>query len=224
MIIYALIRLHKWTDEDKLIRFIHTRCMKWFVVKESASRDHIQGHVEIHHKKNDLDKKQQKNVIDNFRNALKKNQDLHGQKEFSVKQTDGDPACWRYLCKGKGRNTMPDIIMDNLLVLEEKVRLTRDKYYEINDELKASDGKKKWYKIRDFKLPQNIEEKYDKDSRRLWYIKIVMYHDANDLLIPDDYQIKKMIKTYMIKEITDEDQKLKYVESLARQFVETIPP
>jgi len=210
-----MFRLHKWSDKDKLIRFIHGY-NKYLVVMEKASRDHIQGVIIDECKKGKLTK----SYVDEFRKKLKINQDVKGNKDFSVSAYEYDEEKqYDYFLKGDGKDKEPEIILNNIL-LESEVRLGHVRYWEKNTELKKTDGKKKWYKIRDYKLPQEIEEKYYREPRRLWYIKIVMYHDENDLLIPDDYQIKKMIKTYMIKEITDVKQKLRYIESLSKDFIE----
>lgn len=205
-------RIHKWLDQDKLIRHLH-QYHKWFVVKETeANREHIQGYIEIENIKKVLDK----TIVDKFRKDLKKNQDLKGNSDFSVKLNDGAIENIIYLCKGKGTGTLPDIIMNNK-ILENEVRLNHNKYWEKNQELKATDGKKKWYKIKEVKLSEKIEEKYINNREIIWAIKIIKYHDENDLLIPDDYSIKKMVRTYMVKE-TEGDKKDRYIENIARNI------
>lgn len=191
-------RLHKWSCTDKLIKFIH-QYHKWFVVIETeANREHIQGYVEVLNKKNVLPK----TIVDKFRKDIKKSQDLNGNSDFSVKMNDGAIENIIYLCKGKGKETLPNILINNK-VLENDIRLYRDKYWEKNEELKATDGKKKWYKIRDEKLSEKLQKKFQDNPQVIWTLKIIQYHNNNDLLIPDNYSIKKMVRTYILKDLDE---------------------
>ena len=51
------------------------------------------------------------------------------------------------------------------------------------------------------KLPEKYE-KFENQSIGIG-MKIIKYHDENNLLIPDDYQLKKMIRTYSYKTLDD---------------------
>jgi hypothetical protein len=200
MEVWITFRVHNWKDKDSLIKMIHGYD-KWFVVLETeANRDHIQGVV----KKVCKNKINPKSVVDNFRIKLKKNQELEGNKDFSVKQNDGNEKNIVYLCKGKGRSVGPEVVMNNIL-LEEDVRLSHLKYWEKNEELKRTDGKKKWYKIKEQKLSEKWQKKVENNQWVEWYMKIILYHDSNDLIIPDQYQIEKLINTYMFKSVDDKE-------------------
>lgn len=213
---WIMFRLHKWKSKDSVIKFLH-QYEKHIACFEEASRYHVQGVVKIVKKRKVL----KKTYINEFRKKIQESQDLHGQTDYALKLYEyNDEAKFDYFCKGGGKKEPPELWVNNVYPLENDVRLAHQRYWEKNAELKRTDGKKKWHKIKEYELPEEIEEKYYREPQRLWYIRIVMYHDENDLLIPDDYQIKKMIKTYMIKDIGDKEQKLKYVASLSKHFME----
>ena len=48
-------------------------------------------------------------------------------------------------------------------------------------------------------------------------MRIIGYNDSIDNQIPDDYQIKKLVRTYMIKDVPLE-RKEKVIESIARNI------
>ena len=187
---------------------------RFIVIETEANREHIQGYLEIESKKAQLEK----SVVDKFRRDLKKNQDVRGNADFSVKLNDGAEENIIYLCKGKGEGKLPNVFMNNKICpkLEEEYH---KKYWETNNELKKNNDKKKWYKIREVKLCPKLEEKYHNNDSILWAIKIIKYHDDNDLLIPDDYSIKKMVRTYQIKD-TEGDQKERLIEMTAKRIYE----
>lgn len=214
--VWVSFRLHKWNDMDRLVKTIHGY-EKFFVVLETkATREHIQGVVRLNANKKTLPK----SLIDNFRKKIKQTQDVNGNKDFSIKQNDGNIKNITYLCKGNGKEKMPNVLMNNIL-LEGDVRLNHLKYWDVNEELKRSDGKKKWYKI----MEQKISEKYmfltESSEWQRWYMKIILYHDSNDLLLPDDRQIEKMINTYMFKQVEDKEAKSYSMAKKAKERMES---
>lgn len=193
---YIKFRITRWNDLDKFIRFLHQYDKVFMVSENESSNHHYQGIVVTKTKKLTLTK----TSIDNFRRKLKENQSLDGNKDFSVGEVTETPEIYiRYLCKGNGEKVLPNVVSNNIL-LEDEVRLNHVKFWEENKKLKATDASKKFAKIRDFELSQEWLEKTENAEELKWTMKIILYHDKQNLLIPDAYSIKKMVTTYMLKD------------------------
>lgn len=196
---YIKFRITKWTDIDKFIKFIHQYDKTFMVSENENSNHHYQGLIVSKTKK----PCKSKSIVDAFRKKLKINQDLQGNKDFSVGEISETPEIYlRYLCKGAGPKTEPSVVTNNIL-LDNEVTLNHHKYWEENAKIKDHTSNRKYDKIRDYQL----DEKYSSRPAEVqWAMKIILYHDENNLLIPDDYQIKKMVTTYIIKDCKNKDE------------------
>ena len=192
-------RFHVWDNTDKLIQFMNQYKKTFMVLESTANREHIQGLVCIESSR----KMMRKSIIDKFRIQVKKSMTIKGNKDYSLAISDGDQKHFVYLCKGDGNETLPKVLENNYLT-EKQIQDYHKQYWEKNAELKRTDGNKKWYKIREYQLPKRYEDKCEEIK---WYMKIVLYHNANDLLIPDNKQIQKMIRTYTYKESENPEEK-----------------
>lgn len=207
---YVKWRLTKCKDLDKLIKLNH-KYDKYFMVSENEnSNHHYQGMIKIKTKK----MCKSKNIVDNFRRKLKESQDLGGNKDFSVGEITETPEVYiRYLCKGDNEKKEPNVIINNIL-LETEVTLNHHKYWEINKDLKTTDAHRKYNKIKEYEISQEMLEKLKNADELIWTMKIILYHDSKNLLIPDAYSIKKMVNTYMIKDLNG-NEKLNCAYSMA---------
>ncbi len=194
------IRVHKeFVKEDDLVKYLH-KYDKPFMVLESdgSEREHYQSLF----LKKSVRGSTPKTTRDNVSRDVKEKLNLKGNKQFAVSYIYEEPDKFlRYLCKGS-KDKLPDIKINNIL-LENQVAPYHNKYWEENKNYKATDSHRKYSKIMALKIP----EKYDKNSPLVQIImKIIMYHDENNLLIPDDYQLRKQARTYHFKTLS-EDQK-----------------
>ena len=165
-----MFRLHKWSDEDKLIRFLHGYDKHILVYEKGTkeeSRPHYQG-VVIDTRSKPI---KPKTYSDNFRKLLQENQ---GTDEVKIKG-NGDISTkpyfyneldkYNYFFKGDTRKMPPLVLLNNMV--DDEVKAKED-YWIRHDELKHRDGNKKWYKIKEYKLSEEMEEKYANDHQILW--------------------------------------------------------
>jgi hypothetical protein len=205
---YIKFRITKWKSLDKL-REMLMKYDKTMVVSENEKSNHHYQGIVVKKSKNPV---MTKSVVDNFRKKIKKEQDLEGNKDFSIGEITETPEKYiRYLCKGGGEKDEPKVFINNIL-LENEVTLNHVKFWEENKNLKTTDANRKYNKIKAFELSKKVSEFVENKEEIKWAMKIIMYHDANNLLIPDGYSIKKMVKTYMMK---DSDNKEKVALSMA---------
>lgn len=198
-------------DHDRFKKFIHGY-KQWFIVSENEqSNHHLQGVIVV-----STNPITPKSAIDQFRNKLRALGWFNGNGDYSLKQGDGKEKYLRYLCKGDSEKS-PPIVYHNNILLEEKIKSLHLKYYQEKDSYKTTEAHKKYYKIMSYKLPKTLEEKSESIQMMC---KIILYHDANNLLIPDDYSLKKMWRTYMFKSYPEE-QKAKKALSLAQSILES---
>lgn len=204
-------RVHKIVgpDEDTLIKFLHNYEKRFLVFEEEAERCHYQGVVNFQSKKETLRKSQ----LDDFKKKLKKVLCLNGNRDFATHIIYETPMkSIRYLCKGT-KSTMPNIKLNNIL-LEDEVRPYHLKYWEENKNYQSTDAHRKYAKIMAIKLPLFYEHK---SIKRQIAMKIIMYSDKKNLLIPDDYQLKKMVRTYQFKDL-DEDRKWECAYNISKHL------
>lgn len=199
---YIKFRLTKWKSLEKLVETINKFDKSMMVSENENSNHHYQGIV----MKKSKYPIQTKSVVDNFRRKIKKEQGLEGNKDFSIGEITETPEKYiRYLCKGGGEQ-QPPIIVNNNILLEDAVRLNHLKFWEENKNLKATDANRKYNKIKAFELSQEYAEMVENQTEIIWTMKIILYHDKNNLLIPDTYSIKKMVKTYMMKDTENKER------------------
>lgn len=200
---YIKFRITKWKSLDRL-RIMLKKYDKTMVVSENEKSNHHYQGIVVKKSKAPV---MTKSIVDNFRRKLKKEQDLEGNKDFSIGEITETPEKYiRYLCKGGGEKEEPKVFMNNIL-LESELTLNHVKYWEENKNLKTTDANRKYDKIRAFQLSEKYEEIVERTGPEIeWTMKIIMYHDTNNLLIPDSYSIKKMVKTYMLKNSDDKEK------------------
>lgn len=197
-------------DHDRFKKFIHGY-KQWFIVSENEQTNHhLQGVIVV-----PTNPITPKSAIDQFRNKFKALGWFTGNKDYSMKYGDGKEKYLRYLCKGDSEKSQPVVYYNNKL-LEEKVKSLHHDYYVERKGYKTAAGTKKYHQIMAYKLPKTLE---DKSESIQVMCKIILWHDANDRLIPDDYSIKKMWRTYMFKSYSEE-QKPKKALSLAKSILE----
>lgn len=188
------IKYSQIQDHNRFKKFLHSY-KNFFVVSENEQTNHhLQGVVTIPTKP-----VLPKSAIDTFRVKFKALGWFSGNKDYSLKLGDGSEKYLRYLCKGES-STKPPIIYINNFLLEEKINVLHNEYYIENKKYKTTDAHKKYAKIIQIKIP----EKYKNACSLVKVImQIIMYHDQNNLLIPDDYSLKKMARTYLFKTLDD---------------------
>lgn len=196
-------------DHDQFKRILHGYT-KWYVVEEHKSTNyHIQGVIFIRGKS-----MLPKSCIDKFRLQIRSLKWFHGNKDYALKLGDGNEKYLIYLSKGDKKGTQP-IIYYNNYVLEDTVRLYHNKYWEENKKYKTTDAHRKYAKIIALELPEKYEQW---QPEKKMAIKIIKYHDEQNLLIPDDYAIKKMVRTYLLKMEEEEENKYKYIERIVKKM------
>ena len=180
--------------------------------KGANGRIHLQGLLS--HKHN-------ADYIQRPKNGLKynhkeyKNITLSGKYNKQDITADGGEIFIRYLCKGYEPKKKSPVRIKYMFplqyILSTKVLELQQKYWEINEDYKSNN--KLYKKIKTMTISEKVK-KYVKipnltinqQEEIYWYMKIVMYYDKEDKLQPSDFQIRKMIKTYMFKEVEDEDK------------------
>jgi len=200
-------RVHKdYVDEDALIKYYH-KYNKPFMVLESSQdvkgydgkscvRDHYQGMVQKKSNRGATPK----TIRDNVSRDIKKTLNLKGNKEFATTYIYESPEKFlRYLCKGS-KDKLPNVIINNIL-LEEELRLTHLKYWEENKNYKELKGNKEYREIMAQVLPKKWQEKPEKVQITM---KIIQYKKEKNLLIPDNYQLKKLTRTYYMRTMEDD--------------------
>lgn len=212
---YVSIRVHKeYVKEEDLIKYLHQYDKPFMVLETHGSeREHYQSLFIKKSVRGSLPK----TIRDNICRDIKKKLNLKGNKQFAVSYIYETPDKFlRYLCKGS-KETLPDIKINNIL-LESQIAPYHHKYWEENKNYKTTDSHRKYAKIMAIKLPEKYE-KYENHGIGIG-MKIIKYHDENNLLIPDDYQLKKMIRTYSFKTL---DEKLKWNRafSIVENILET---
>lgn len=196
-------------DGDTFTKFLH-KYNKTFVVSENEKTNHhLQGLILFETKNKIL----QKSAVDQFRKSLKDSNGLKGNKDFSVKGCDNNDKYIRYLCKGDSEKEEPKIFQNNIL-LENEIRLTHLNYWKENKELKATDGHKKYHQILEVELSKKMQN-FMLSAEDTMAMKIVLWHEKNDKLIPDPFSLKKMVNTYLMKQEPDKEAyALKYINSI----------
>lgn len=182
-------------EHDTFVKFLHEYGKVFAVSENEQTNHHIQGIVQIRTKNKII----HKSAVDNFRRKMKARNGLVGNKDFSVKECDDNDKYITYLCKGASAKEPPIIFLHNWSnILESEIRLNHNKFWEVNKNLKSTDAHKKYHKIASLELPEKFQKMYLSDKMK-WSLKIILYHYNNDLLIPDKYQLDKMITTYQMK-------------------------
>ena len=132
---------------------------------------------------------------------------------------DGGEIFTRYLCKGyypeKRSPVKVKLIHPLTYLMDTNILEKQDKYWEINADLKSS--QRLYKKIKNITIDENrvIPNLSFRDRQRIfWYMKIVLYYDQEDKLQPSHFQIKKMVETYMFREIP-QTEKEEYAFKLA---------
>lgn len=203
---YDITDTIKWLKETKFETV--------FLVEEKGAngRIHLQGLLS--HKHN-------ADYIQRDKNGLKynhpeyKNITISGKYDKKDITADGGEVFLRYLCKGyepKKRSPVRiKYIYPLKYVMDTKVLELQDNYWEINEDYKSNN--KLYKKIKNMTISEKRKKSVlvpnlNQNQREeiLWYMKIILYYDKEDKLQPNDFQIRKMVKTYMFKEVADEDK------------------
>jgi hypothetical protein len=121
-----------------------------------------------------------------------------------------------YLCKGSNRHTPPVVVINNGFIEKTDIDSHHKKYWKTREELKKEKPKTKYEKIMAYELPKD----YSFNQHLEIGMKIALYHLDNNLLIPDKYQMQKMVETYLVK---SSPNPILYTEYLVRTYLNCRP-
>jgi len=199
------------TDTIKWIK--ETEFGTVFLVEEKGAngRIHLQGLLS--HKHNADYIQRDKNKL-KYNHPEYKNITLSGKYNKEDITADGGEVFLRYLCKGyepKKRSPVRiKYIYPLKYVMDTKVLENQDKYWEINEDYKSNN--KLYKKVKSMTINEKLIKcenlSINQREEIKWYMKIILYYDKEDKLQPNDFQIRKMVKTYMFKEVEDKDKEI----------------
>lgn len=218
---YMKMCQHAPYDVNDTIRWIKATGFETaFVVEEKGKcgRVHLQGLLS--HKHNSDYIQREKNGLKYKHNEFKNITVVSKYKGEDI-NIDGGGVFIRYLCKGYEPSKRSPVKIKYIAplkyILDTKVLELQDKYWEINEELRSN--QKLYKKIKSMTISENVKKNLrvtNMDSKKyeeiLWYMKIILYYDQEDKLQPSHFQIMKMVKTYMFKEVPQEDKEMYALE------------
>lgn len=182
-----------------------------FLVEEKGKngRIHLQGLLS--HKHNADYIQRDKNGL-KYSNKDYKNITISGKYDKKDITADGGDIFLRYLCKGYEPEKRSPVRMKYVYpldyLMDVKVLELQQKYWDIHEDYKSNN--KLYKKIKSITITTNIIKTPNLSIRQRqeieWYMKIILYYDKEDKLQPNEYLIKKMINTFMFKEVDEKDK------------------
>lgn len=208
---YMKMCQHAPFDVDETIQWIKASGFtRAFVIEEKGKGGsiHLQGLLE--HKHNADYIRREKNGL-KYKSHKFKTISLSGKYDKKDITSDGGEIFIRYLCKGYEPNKKSPVRVKYMYplnyILSTNILEKQEKYWEINNDLKSGnniyEGVKNMTITKKFKKTLNNARQNEEVD---WYVKIMLYYDSKNKTIPPPFQINKMVKTFMFKEMTPEQK------------------
>lgn len=203
---------HAPYDVDDTIRWIkEVKFETVFLVEEKGKngRIHLQGLLSHNHNADYIQR--DKNGL-RYHHKDYKNITISGKYDKKDITADGGDIFLRYLCKGYEPEKRSPVRMKYVYpldyLMDVKVLELQQKYWDIHEDYKSNN--KLYKKIKSITITKNIIKTPNLSNRQRqeieWYMKIMLYYDKEDKLQPNEYLIKKMINTFMFKEVEEKDK------------------
>lgn len=210
---YIKLTQHKPYDVEETKKYLkEIECKTIFLVEELGKngRIHLQGLLTHKHTADHIQRKTGGAKL-RYKSDQYSNISLVSKYKGEDITKDGGETFLRYLCKGyypeKRSPVKVKMIYPLTYLMDTNILEKQDKYWEINEDLKSS--QRLYKQIKNITISSKIhfpELSYLDQKRAIWHMKILLYYDREDKIQPSSFQIKKMIETYMFKEIPEEDK------------------
>lgn len=202
---------HAPYDVDETIQWIKdVGFTSAFVIEEKGKNGsiHLQGLLQYKHNSDYIQR--EKNGL-KYKSSKFKTISLSSNYKGENITNDGGEIFIRYLCKGYEPNKKSPVRVKYMYplkyILDTNILEKQEKYWEIFNDLKSGnniyDGVKNMTINKKFKKMLNNSRQNEEVD---WYMKIMLYYDKEGKTIPTSYQINKMVKTFMFKEMTQAEK------------------
>ena len=217
------VTLMNYKDHDKIVKYFQNKVGAFMVVENEESNKHFQGEFTVVAKKNKpvYHKSMVRQAREEFKKAMIDNlidEKKNANAMYSFKEVSDVNGWYRYLCKGDSKAKDPVVVIRNGIMTEEVVEVYHETYWIEYEQMKENGKKTKFELIRDMVVEEDVGHQLEDKTQAMWAYKIIKYHYENGLIIPNEIYIKKLVVTYMLKELDDYYRKRQMLQMSLRMF------